>query len=181
MKKEHRKERENEEKKEQANVDSEVLKEDDGLNIETIKQENEALKDELLRAMAESENLKKRCAAEIEKNNRYAISSLAKDLLIVADNLDRAIVVAAHENEANNQALLDGIKLTKQELTHVFQKFGITKMQTLGQPFDPNFHQVVQQISDSSKPAGTIVEELQTGYMINGRILREAMVVVSKQ
>ncbi|MBQ7660057.1 MAG: nucleotide exchange factor GrpE [Alphaproteobacteria bacterium] len=181
MKKEHRKERENEEKKEQANVDSEVLKEDDGLNIETIKQENEALKDELLRAMAESENLKKRCAAEIEKNNRYAISSFAKDLLIVADNLDRAIVVAANENEANNQALLDGIKLTKQELTHVFQKFGITKMQTLGQPFDPNFHQVVQQISDSSKPAGTIVEELQTGYMINGRILREAMVVVSKQ
>jgi len=180
MKKEHRKERENEEKKEQENLDSEVLKEDDGLNIETVKQENEALKDELLRAMAESENLKKRCAAEIEKNNRYAISSFAKDLLIVADNLDRALSVASNENEDNNQALLEGIKLTKQELEHVFQKFGITKMQTLGQPFDPNFHQVVQQISDSSKPAGTIVEELQTGYMINGRILREAMVVVSK-
>ena len=180
MKKEHRKERENEEKKAQENADFEIKKEDEGLNIDAVKQENEALKDELLRAMAESENLKKRCAAEIEKNSRYAISSFAKDLLIVADNLDRALSVAANENADNNQALLEGIKLTKQELAHVFEKFGITRMETLGQPFDPNFHQVVQQVSDSSKPAGTIIEELQTGYMINGRILREAMVIVSK-
>ncbi len=145
-----------------------------------LKEENEKLKDELLRAVAESENVKKRCLAEIDKNNKYAISSFAKDLLPVADNLDRALSAAQNNQSDEAKALLEGVELTKKELTHVFEKFGITKMDILGQVFDPNFHQVVQQIADPSKPAGTVIAEVQTGYMINGRILREAMVVVTK-
>jgi len=149
--------------------------------LTSLQEENQKLKDELLRALAESENIKKRCAAEIEKTNKYAISSFAKDLLGVADNLDRALSAAQNDAGDDAKALLEGVELTKKELTHVFEKFGITKMESLGKPFDPNFHQVIQQVSDSTKPAGTIVTELQTGYMINGRILREAMVVVSKE
>ena len=148
--------------------------------LEALKIENEKLKDELLRTLAESDNIKKRCALEIEKNNKYAISSFAKDLLAVADNLDRALDANQEAENTNCKSLLEGVELTRKELFHVFEKFGISKMESMDKPFDPNFHQVIQQVDDPSKPAGTVLAELQTGYMLNGRILREAMVVVSK-
>lgn len=148
---------------------------------EEVSEEIQVLKDELLRALAETENVKKRCAAEIEKNNKYAVSSFAKDLLGVADNLQRALQSVSESASDECQALLKGVELTQNELTHVFEKFGISKMDALDQPFDPNFHRAVQEIEDQTKPAGTILAELQAGYMINGRILREAMVVVSKK
>ena len=183
MKKEHHFKHENKEiKEEQCEEAQNELpeNEDEGGALDALKEENQKLKDELLRTLAESENVKKRCAAEIEKNNKYAISSFAKDLLAVADNLDRAISANEASENADCKALFEGVELTKKELFHVFEKFGISKMESLGKPFDPNFHQVIQQIKDPSKPAGTVVAELQTGYMINGRILREAMVVVSQ-
>ena len=182
MKKEHHfKHDHNENSKTPENEENMQNEQQDGTEIAALAEENAKLKDELLRTLAESENIKKRCAADIEKNNKYAISSFAKDLLVVADNLDRALATA-HENENTDaKALLEGVELTKKELEHVFEKFGISKMESLDKPFDPNFHQVIQQVSDPTKPAGTIVAELQTGYMINGRILREAMVVVSKE
>ena len=86
---------------------------------------------------------------------------------------------AAKDGE-DNASLLKGVELTQNELMHVFSKFGIEKMQVMDSVFDPNFHRVVQEVEDKSKPAGTIIAELQTGYMINGRLLREAMVVVTK-
>lgn len=148
-------------------------------NIEALRIENAHLKDEYLRARADAENTKKRCAQEIEKNTKYAISSFAKNLLNVADNLHRAIEAAAESNE-NCKELLTGIEMTEAELMKVFAKHGISKMEIMGTAFDPNYHQVIQEVEDSSKPNGTIIAELQTGYMINDRILREAMVVVSK-
>ncbi len=148
-------------------------------NIESLRLENAHLKDEYLRALAETENTKKRCAQEIEKNNKYAISSFAKNLLTVADNLHRAIEAASKTNESCKD-LLKGVEMTEAELMKVFNKHGITKMDVLDKPFNPNFHQVIQEVEDASKPNGTVVAELQTGYMINDRILREAMVVVSK-
>ena len=148
-------------------------------NIESLRLENAHLKDEYLRALAESENTKKRCAQEIEKNNKYAISSFAKNLLTVADNLHRAIEAAAQNTESCKD-LLKGVEMTEAELMKVFNKHGITKMEVVGKHFDPNFHQVIQEVEDKEKPNGTVIAELQTGYMINDRILREAMVVVSK-
>lgn len=149
--------------------------------LELLKAENLKLREDYLRAFAEAENTKKRCAQEIEKNNKYAISSFAKALLPVADNLHRAIeAVNKEEGQDNCEALKKGVELTEAELMKVFEKFGITKMEIMGQVFDPNFHQVIQEVEDKSKPAGTVIAELQTGYMINGRILREAMVVVTK-
>ena len=149
--------------------------------LEQLQAENKKLKEDFLRAFADAENIKKRCAQEIEKNNKYAISSFAKSLLTVADNLHRAIeAVGQNENKENCEALLKGVELTENELQKVFGKFGIAKMESLNKIFDPNFHQVIQEVEDPSKPAGTIIAELQTGYMINDRILREAMVVVTK-
>ena len=149
--------------------------------IEKLQAENRQLKEEFLRAYADAENTKKRCAQEIEKNNKYAISSFGKNLLSVADNLHRAIeAVAKDDNKENCEALLKGVELTEAELMKVFNKFGISRMDIMGKVFDPNFHQVIQEVEDASKPAGTVIAELQTGYMLNDRLLREAMVVVTK-
>ena len=148
--------------------------------IEQLKAENRQLKEDFLRAYADAENTKKRCAQEIEKNNKYAISSFAKDLLSVADNLHRALEAVDNQNAGDCEALRKGVELTENELTKVFNKFGIKKMEILGTVFDPNYHQVIQEVEDKTKPQGTIIAELQTGYMINDRILREAMVVVTK-
>lgn len=150
------------------------------IEIQTLKEENAKLKDEFLRAYADAENTKKRCAQEIEKNNKYAISSFAKELLSVADNLHRAIDSIPDDQKSNCESLLKGVEMTEAELKKVFAKFGVQKMEIIGTHFDPNFHQVIQEVEDKEKPAGTIIAELQTGYMINDRILREAMVVVSK-
>lgn len=153
----------------------------DETDLDLLKAENAKLREDYLRAFAEAENTKKRCAQEIEKNNKYAISSFAKSLLSVADNLHRAIEAVNKEDSQDNcEALRKGVELTESELMKVFEKFGITKMEVMDKVFDPNYHQVIQEIEDKTKPAGTVVAELQTGYMINGRILREAMVVVTK-
>ena len=151
--------------------------------IEKLKAENLTLKNEFLRAYADAENTKKRCAQEIEKNTKYAISSFAKDLLSVADNLHRAIEALPEAEKAKCEEaknLLKGIELTEAELMKVFKKFGIQKVDSMGKVFDPNYQRVIQEVDDAGKPAGTIIAELQTGYMINDRILREAMVIVTK-
>lgn len=149
-------------------------------DIEALKAENAKLKDSFLRAYAEAENIKKRCQQEIEKNSKFAISSFAKELLTVADNLQRAITSVDEEHKEQYQGLLEGIIITQKELTHVFDKFGIKKIECMGTIFDPNFERVVQEVEDPTKPAGTIITELQTGYTLNDRILREAMVIVTK-
>ena len=150
-------------------------------DLEIIKAENLKLKNDCLRAFADVENIKKRCAQEIEKNSKFAIADFAKSLLSVADNLHRAIeAVSNQEGNDSCDALRKGVELTENELMKVFAKFGITKMEIMDTIFDPNYHQVIQEVEDKTKPAGTVIAELQTGYMINGRILREAMVVVTK-
>ena len=169
------------------NIDVENLQEEDNVEnkeaivLEKLMEENAKLKDDYLRAFAEVENTKRRCQQEIEKNNKFAIANFAKNLLGVADNLQRAIDAASkEENNPSCESLLKGVELTQQELTKVFDKFNIHKMEIIGTVFDPNYHQVIQEVPDNTKPAGTIVAEVQTGYMISDRILREAMVVVTK-
>lgn len=164
----------------EAEAEEDIAAEDD--LIEALKAENQKLKDDFLRAYADLENNKRRCAQEIEKNSKYAVSSFAKELLSVADNLHRAIEAVSADGEGHEDCanLRKGVELTEAELMKVFNKFGIQKMEILGTVFDPNFHQVIQEVEDPEKPNGTIINELQTGYMINDRILREAMVVVTK-
>ena len=166
--------------KTEETTESPTDKDENTDEIQKLKEENAKLKDDFLRAYADAENTKKRCAQEIEKNNKYAISSFAKELLSVADNLHRAIDSVSDSKNRDCENLLKGVEMTEAELKKVFAKFGIQKMDIIGTHFDPNFHQVIQEVEDKEKPAGTIIAELQTGYMINDRILREAMVVVSK-
>lgn len=165
---------------EQELVDEENLADEQDSEIEKLRDENAKLKDDYLRAYADLENTKKRCAQDMEKQSKYAISAFAKELLVVADNLHRALEAAENDNLEQLQQFKKGVELTEAELMKVLNKFGVTKMETIGNVFDPAFHQVVQEVEDKSKPAGTIVAELQTGYMINGRLLREAMVIVSR-
>ena len=167
----------------EANEEAALPEEEEPVDLEFLKAENQRLKEDFLRAYADAENIKKRCAQEIQKNNKYAISSFAKSLLSVADNLHRAIEAIPADKKAGcaeAQGLLKGVELTEAELMKVFDKFGVHKMEILNTVFDPNYHQVIQEVEDPDKPAGTIVSELQTGYMINDRILREAMVIVTK-
>lgn len=171
----------NELEEEESTGDDVAEEQGNSEELEELKKENQQLKQDFLRAYADAENTKKRCAQEIEKNNKYAISSFAKELLSVADNLHRAIeAVTKDDSPESCEALLKGVELTENELNKVFNKFGIQKMEIMDTVFDPNFHQVVQEVEDPGKPAGTIIAELQTGYMLNDRILREAMVVVTK-
>lgn len=137
------------------------------------------LKDDYIRLYAEMDNMKKRAHAETEKTIKFAVSSFAKELLVVADNLERAIA-AMSENKESCAELLKGVELTQSELTKVFEKFGIKRFNHIGQKFDPNFERVVQEIDDKKAESGTILSELQAGYTIHDRILREAMVIVAK-
>ncbi len=161
-----------------GNSDEEVTEENDVLTA--LEEENAKLKDAYLRACAETENTKKRCQQEIEKNAKFALSSFAKELLTVADNLHRAVTSVGEQQKEQCRALLEGVEMTQNELTKVFAKFGIRKIESLDKVFDPNFEQVVQEVEYPSKPAGTVIAELQSGYLINDRILREAMVIVTK-
>lgn len=154
---------------------------DEELTIEGLVEENHKLKENYLRAYAEAENIKKRCHQEMEKSIKFAVADFAKSLLTVADNLQRAIDACTNEVSGDDKSgFLKGIELTQAELIKVFDKFNIHKMDIMGKVFDPNFHQVVQEVEDKEKPAGTVVAEIQSGYMIHDRILREAMVVVTK-
>lgn len=158
-------------------------------NPEIVKLAEEVLhwKDLAMRTAAEMENLKKRTQIDIEKATRYANGSFAKDLLPVADCLNQAMACAkaelAKEKTKNPimENLLKGVEMTECNLMSALKKQQIERMDSMGKVFDPNLHKVIQEVDDKTKPAGTVVQELQTGYTIGGdRVLREAMVIVSK-
>jgi molecular chaperone GrpE len=143
----------------------------------------ETLKNEKLMALAEAENAGKRADKRIADNAKYAVSNVAKALLQVADNLGRALLAAPAESRAGNDAmrnLATGVELTSKELETVLENQGVRRMNVLNQPFDANFHNAIQEVENAAVPSGTVVQVFQDGYMIHDRLLRPAMVVVSK-
>lgn len=141
------------------------------------------LKEQILRAMAETENTRRRMKKEADDAQKFAVGSFAKEMLIVADNFRRALDAVPQQDGAGGDTLknlIAGVEATERQLLAAFEKFGIKKLDPLNQPFDPHFHQVMMEVEDPSKPAGLIVQVLQAGYMIHDRLLREAMVVVAK-
>jgi len=141
------------------------------------------LKDQALRAVAEAENVRRRSAREKLEAGKYSIASLARDLLAVPDTLARAIAGAASEDttpDGGLKNLLEGIELTQRQLLNIFERHGIKPIDPLGEKFDPNFHQAVFDVPDSGAPDGTVIQILQTGYVIGERLLRPAMVGVAK-
>lgn len=161
----------------EEDVNQEQSEEEAGVN--KLEDDFLKLKDDYVRLYAEMENMKKRTQQETEKTIKFAISSFAKELLGVADNLERAIAAMSDKDEACAD-LLKGVELTQSELTKVFEKFGVKRFNHVGEIFNPNFERVVQEVENPDVEAGTILSELQAGYTIHDRILREAMVIVAK-
>jgi molecular chaperone GrpE len=152
--------------------------------VQTLTRESADYKDKLLRTLAEMENLRKRTEREIADSRAYAITAFARDILAVADNMDRALGALDAElrqkADAGTKALLDGVELTERELLKVLDKHGVKKFEPLGQKFDPNLHQAMFEVPDPSRPAGTVAQVVQPGYMIGERMLRPALVGIAK-
>jgi molecular chaperone GrpE len=153
--------------------------------VETLAKENADHKDRVLRTLAEMENLRKRTEREVSDMRQYGIASFARDVLAVADNMERALeALDAELRETANpgvKALLDGVELTERELLKVLDKHGVKKFEPQkGDKFDPNLHQAMYELPDPSQPAGTVAQVVQPGYMIGERMLRPALVGVAK-
>ncbi|MDL1968476.1 MAG: nucleotide exchange factor GrpE [Deltaproteobacteria bacterium] len=146
--------------------------------IKSLEEEAKETYDRFLRVSAEFENYKKRSAREMSEFKKFANESLFKELLLVVDNMERAITSSKDKGNSNN-ALVEGIDMTLKELLKIFEKFGVKQVESLEKPFDPNFHQAVMQEDTDEHPHNTVINELQKGYIINERLLRPATVVVS--
>ncbi len=150
--------------------------------IATLEEENAALKDRLMRTLADLENLRKRSEREVRDAGQYAIAKFAGDMVTVADNLRRALD-AAPEGEAADPALTtlsEGVDMTERELLRVLERHGVRKLEPKGERFDPNFHQAMFEVPNDGVPAGMVVEVVQSGFAIGERVLRAALVGVSK-
>jgi molecular chaperone GrpE len=149
-----------------------------------LERDHADMKDRLLRTLAEMENLRKRTEREVADSRLYSVSSFARDMLNVADNMRRALDAVPSElrasAEASVKALIDGVDLTERELLKALEKNGIRQFSPQGEKFDPNLHQAMFEIPDPTVPAGSVVQVVQPGYMIGERILRPALVGVSK-
>jgi len=140
------------------------------------------LKDRLLRALAEAENVRRRAERERDDARKYAVANFAKDLLDAADNLRRAIehMPEAQVKDELTRNLLAGVAATERTLLAAFERHGIRRVDPKGERFDHNFHQAIFEAENTGKPAGTVVEVLQPGYVLHDRLLRPAMVGVAK-
>ncbi len=149
-----------------------------------LAQENADLKDRLLRAVAEMENLRKRTEREVRDAGQYAISAFARDMLVVADNLQRALETVPPEDGEGAKiafnSMREGVNLTRSELARLMERHGVSEIAADGEKFDPNLHQAMFEIPDDSVPSGTVMQVVQAGFRIGERVLRPAMVGVAK-
>ncbi len=149
---------------------------------EALEAEMAKLKDQLLRALAETENVRRRMEREREDTAKFAISKFAQNLLPVADNLRRAIEavpVDQHDNELVKK-VIEGIESTERSMLQAFEKAGIVQIDAMGKPFDANFHEVMVEMDYPDKVPGTVMQLFETGYMISDRLLRPARVGIAK-
>ena len=148
--------------------------------LEQLKAEKADLQDKLLRALAEAQNVRRRGQQDVERERKFGIERFAKDVLSVADNLGRALSALPGDVDPALKNVIVGVQATERELQSVLERHGVTRIEALGKPFNAEFHQAMMEIEDPSVPAGTVVQELIPGYLIAGRLLRAAMVGVSK-
>ncbi|MDL1963298.1 MAG: nucleotide exchange factor GrpE [Deltaproteobacteria bacterium] len=148
--------------------------------VKSVEEELKETYDRFLRVSAEFENYKKRSAREMSEFKKFANESLIKELLLIIDNLELAINSSKDEENSNN-GLIEGIDMTLKKLLKILGEFGLKQIESLEKPFDPNFHQAVMQEETDKHSQNTVIKELQKGYILNERLLRPAMVVVSKK
>lgn len=144
--------------------------------------ELEEVRQHVLYAQAETQNVRRRLEAEKQTASSYAVTAFARDILSVKDNLERALAAIADElrEDERLKGLVAGIEATGRELDSVFQRHGISRIDSVGQPLDPNRHQAMIEIPSDEVEPGTVVQEMQPGYMIKDRLLRPALVGVAK-
>jgi molecular chaperone GrpE len=170
-----------EEIREETAAEAPELKEHDRLGA--LEKELADARQQVLYAQAETQNVRRRLEAEKLAASAYAATGFARDMLSVKDNLDRALAAFPEELRQDDRirALLTGIEATSRELDNVFGRNGITRIEALGQPLDPNRHQAMLEVPDEAAEPGTIVQEMQAGYMIKDRLLRPALVGVARK
>ena len=167
----------------QENTDTEELSEDENSEEDNLEKEIETLKEEKIRLLAEMENLRKRFEREKVETIKFGSINLARDILSPGDNLERALD-ALPEDENHPQSiknLIDGLKMVLKEFKSNLEKHGVKKIETLNQKFDHNFHQAMMEVENDDVEEGTVVQEVQSGYTMHDRLLRAAMVGVSKK
>ena len=157
------------------------------LNVEQFKERlseanlsAERAQDDLLRVKAEMQNLRRRTEQDVEKAHKYGVEKFSTELLGVIDNLERALLAAKEHEDESSKAIHDGVSLTLKSFNDCFAKFSIEAVDPIGEPFDPQLHQAIAtQESPDSEP-NSVIEVVQKGYTLNGRVIRPAMVMVSK-
>ena len=173
------------EKNTEAKEEKEELREEDAEETEEEKLKNEikTLKEEKIRLLAEMENLRKRFDREKIDSIKFGSINFARDILSPGDNLERALSAINKEEDhpESIKNLIEGLLMVKKELSSALEKNGITKIDTLNKKFDPNLHQAMMEIENNELDEGVVVQEIQTGYMMYDRLLRPAMVGVSKK
>ena len=148
--------------------------------VEGLQIENAELQDKHLRAIAESQNIRRRAQQDVEKERKFGIERFARDVLSVADNLGRALSALPADVDPAVKNVIVGVQATERELQSILERHGVTRIEAVGKPFDANFHQAMMEVEDATVPTGTVVQELIPGYTLAGRLLRAAMVGVSK-
>ena len=154
-----------------------------GADLDALLVENAEMRDRLLRTLADMENLRRRTEREKADTARYAITNFARDVLTVGDNLKRTMDHVPADAAAQDPALktfLEGVELTERELLNVLERHGVTRIEPLGQRFDPNFQQAMFEVQNPDVAEGTVVDVMQAGYAIGDRCLRPALVVIAK-
>lgn len=153
-------------------------------SVEALAKEAAESRDKMLRTLAEMENLRKRTKREVDDARAYGITGFARDILDIADNLQRALDAVPAEAKASAdpgiKAFIEGVELTERSLLNTLEKNGVKKFDPSGEKFDPNFQQAMYEVPDASVPTGTVVQVVQAGYTIGERVLRPALVAVSK-
>jgi molecular chaperone GrpE len=148
-----------------------------------LRNENAEMKDRMLRALADAENTRRRAERERDEGRQYAVTSFAREMLNVADNLNRALQSIPDDVRAQVgtqvKAVLDGVEATERQMIATLERHGVRKIETAGAKFDPHLHQAIAEVPSEGRPPGTIVSVVQTGYVIADRLLRPAMVTVA--
>lgn len=165
----------------EAHLPADGVADDRASRIDSLENELAAAKQEVLYAQAETQNVRRRMEKDAADARAYAATGFARDILSVADNLSRALEVIPAElrDDDKFKGLVNGLDATGRELTKVFERHGISRIASVGEPLDPNKHQAMMELPSDQAP-GTIVQEMQAGYMIKDRLLRAAMVGVAK-
>jgi molecular chaperone GrpE len=163
-----------------ANAESPVTEPEPFTELENLYAENAALKDRVLRAMAEMENLRRRTEKEVADARTYGAANFARDMLTFADNLARAIESAPKDADGPMKTLVDGVAVIAADFQSRLTRHGVKKLEPQGQKFDPNLHEALFEIPDESVAAGTVLQVMEAGYTIGERVLRPAKVGVSR-